>query len=135
MKLALTLLVLVQMVISQPRNKLARQLYYDDQQQYQTNFYDQQQQEYQQQYPQQQQQHEYQRQQDQRYKRKQASLTNDKLYADSVYNEDEEDYPPQPFKYEYGGVDHDGRHYAKTETKDEEGVVTGIIIEDEEIHF
>ena len=39
--------------------------------------------------------------------------------------EEEADYPPQPFSYEYGGADKDGRHFAKTETKDEEGVVQG----------
>merc|ERR1712061_97774 len=48
----------------------------------------------------------------------------DKRY--SVYQEpqqeEEADYPPQPFSYEYGGADKDGRHFAKTETKDEEGV-------------
>ena len=38
---------------------------------------------------------------------------------------DEQDYPPQPFAYEYGGADKDGRHFAKTESKDEDGVVTG----------
>lgn len=35
------------------------------------------------------------------------------------------DGPPKPFAYEYGGADKDGRHFAKTEKKDEEGVVTG----------
>ena len=39
--------------------------------------------------------------------------------------EDEQDYPPQAFAYEYGGADKDGRHFAKTESKDEEGVVKG----------
>merc|ERR1712117_194478 len=38
---------------------------------------------------------------------------------------DEQDYPPQAFAYEYGGADKDGRHFAKTESKDEDGVVTG----------
>merc|ERR1712154_735935 len=38
---------------------------------------------------------------------------------------DEQDYPPQPFAYEYGGADKDGRHFAKTESKDEDGVVKG----------
>ena len=42
-----------------------------------------------------------------------------------MYKEEEEDYPPQPFAYEYGGADKDGRHFAKTESKDEEGVVKG----------
>ena len=31
--------------------------------------------------------------------------------------------PPQPFAYEYGGADAYGRHFAKTETQDEYGVV------------
>merc|ERR1712241_1050619 len=35
------------------------------------------------------------------------------------------DGPPKPFKYEYGGADSYGRHFAKTESKDEEGVVKG----------
>jgi hypothetical protein len=38
---------------------------------------------------------------------------------------DEPEYPPQPFAYEYGGADKDGRHFAKTESKDEDGVVKG----------
>ena len=38
---------------------------------------------------------------------------------------DSQDGPPKPFAYEYGGADKDGRHFAKTEKKDEEGVVTG----------
>ena len=46
--------------------------------------------------------------------------------VDRLYTEEEEvDYPPQPFSYEYGGADHDGRHFAKTESKDEDGVVKG----------
>merc|ERR1711899_278085 len=37
----------------------------------------------------------------------------------------EEKLPPQPFAYEYGGADAYGRHFAKTETQDEYGVVQG----------
>merc|ERR1712027_159383 len=37
----------------------------------------------------------------------------------------EEKIPPQPFAYEYGGADEYGRHFAKTETQDEHGVVKG----------
>merc|ERR1712170_22696 len=37
----------------------------------------------------------------------------------------EEKQPPQPFAYEYGGADEYGRHFAKTETQDEYGVVQG----------
>merc|ERR1712168_1469689 len=37
----------------------------------------------------------------------------------------EEKAPPKPFAYEYGGADDYGRHYAKTETQDEYGVVQG----------
>merc|ERR1719461_911649 len=37
----------------------------------------------------------------------------------------EEKQPPQPFAYEYGGADEYGRHFAKTETQDEHGVVKG----------
>merc|ERR1719356_682137 len=37
----------------------------------------------------------------------------------------EEKIPPQPFAYEYGGADEYGRHFAKTETQDEHGVVQG----------
>merc|ERR1712130_402603 len=33
--------------------------------------------------------------------------------------------PPKPFAYEYGGADEYGRHFAKTETQDAEGVVKG----------
>merc|ERR1712055_1214890 len=32
---------------------------------------------------------------------------------------------PKPFAYEYGGADAYGRHFAKTETQDEYGVVQG----------
>merc|ERR1719348_799272 len=32
---------------------------------------------------------------------------------------------PQPFAYEYGGADEYGRHFAKTEAQDENGVVQG----------
>merc|ERR1712241_983916 len=39
--------------------------------------------------------------------------------------EEEENYPAQPFTYEYGGADSYGRHFAKTESKDEAGVVKG----------
>ena len=42
--------------------------------------------------------------------------------------EEEVNYPPQPFAYEYGGADSDGRHFAKTESKDEAGVVKGKYI-------
>ena len=38
---------------------------------------------------------------------------------------EEENYPAQPFTYEYGGADSAGRHFAKTESKDEAGVVKG----------
>ena len=37
----------------------------------------------------------------------------------------EEKHAPQPFAYEYGGADEYGRHFAKTETQDEYGVVKG----------
>merc|ERR1712226_351729 len=37
----------------------------------------------------------------------------------------EEKLPPQPFAYEYGGADEYGRHFAKTESQDEYGVVKG----------
>merc|ERR1719378_790518 len=37
----------------------------------------------------------------------------------------EEKQPPKPFAYEYGGADDYGRHFAKTETQDEYGVVKG----------
>merc|ERR1711936_283583 len=37
----------------------------------------------------------------------------------------EEKLPPQPFAYEYGGAGEYGRHFAKTETQDEYGVVQG----------
>ena len=47
------------------------------------------------------------------------------VYQEPQQQEEEADYPPQPFSYEYGGADKDGRHFAKTETKDEEGVVQG----------
>ena len=40
----------------------------------------------------------------------------------------EEKIPPQPFAYEYGGADEYGRHFAKTETQDEHGVVKGKTI-------
>merc|ERR1712106_831030 len=33
--------------------------------------------------------------------------------------------PANPFAYEYGGADAYGRHFAKTETQDEAGVVNG----------
>merc|ERR1712233_182914 len=49
----------------------------------------------------------------------------DRRYYESNYKEEEEDYAPKPFSYEYGGADHDGRHFAKTESKDEDGVVKG----------
>jgi len=41
------------------------------------------------------------------------------------YQEEEEKYPPKPFAYEYGGADESGRHFAKTETSDDDGVVRG----------
>merc|ERR1719153_351048 len=37
----------------------------------------------------------------------------------------EEKLPPKPFAYEYGGADSYGRHFAKTESQDEHGVVKG----------
>merc|ERR1740137_40712 len=37
----------------------------------------------------------------------------------------EEKLAPQPFAYEYGGADAYGRHFAKTETQDDHGVVNG----------
>ena len=46
-------------------------------------------------------------------------------YEHEGYYEENEEYEPKPFSYEYGGADHDGRHFAKTETKDEDGVVKG----------
>merc|ERR1711951_205083 len=49
----------------------------------------------------------------------------DRRYYENNYKEEEEDYAPKPFSYEYGGADHDGRHFAKTESKDEDGVVKG----------
>merc|ERR1719369_2532563 len=33
--------------------------------------------------------------------------------------------PPRPFAYEYGGADEYGRHFAKTEAQDANGVVQG----------
>ena len=33
---------------------------------------------------------------------------------------------PQPFAYEYGGADKDGRHFAKTESNEEDGVDWGV---------
>merc|ERR1712243_95570 len=41
------------------------------------------------------------------------------------HQEKEEKYPPKPFAYEYGGADESGRHFAKTETSDDDGVVRG----------
>jgi len=41
------------------------------------------------------------------------------------YHEEEEKYPIKPFAYEYGGADSSGRHFAKTETSDDDGVVRG----------
>merc|ERR1712130_414197 len=55
----------------------------------------------------------------------QNSQPADRRYYESNYKEEEEDYAPKPFSYEYGGADHDGRHFAKTESKDEDGVVKG----------
>merc|ERR1712130_650398 len=67
-----------------------------------------------------------------RYKRKQTvneaysqNENVDRRYYEINYKEEEEDYAPKPFSYEYGGADHDGRHFAKTESKDEDGVVKG----------
>ena len=44
-------------------------------------------------------------------------------YAPAPYHP--EKVPPKPFAYEYGGADEYGRHFAKTETQDELGVVKG----------
>ena len=44
-------------------------------------------------------------------------------YAPAPYHP--EKVPPKPFAYEYGGADEYGRHFAKTETQDEAGVVKG----------
>ena len=44
---------------------------------------------------------------------------------EKVEEVEEENYPAQPFTYEYGGADSDGRHFAKSESKDEAGVVKG----------
>merc|ERR1711965_608508 len=41
------------------------------------------------------------------------------------HQEEEEKYPPKPVAYEYGGADESGRHFAKTETSDDDGVVRG----------
>merc|ERR1711872_594263 len=41
------------------------------------------------------------------------------------YQQEEEEYVPKPFAYEYGGADSSGRHFAKTETSDDDGVVKG----------
>merc|ERR1712212_1448816 len=41
------------------------------------------------------------------------------------YQEEEVKYEPKPFAYEYGGADESGRHFAKTETSDDDGVVRG----------
>merc|ERR1712212_568169 len=41
------------------------------------------------------------------------------------YQEEKEKYEPKPFAYEYGGADESGRHFAKTETSDDDGVVRG----------
>merc|ERR1711877_110260 len=41
------------------------------------------------------------------------------------YQEEEPVHPPKPFAYEYGGADESGRHFAKTETSDDDGVVRG----------
>merc|ERR1712212_1052969 len=41
------------------------------------------------------------------------------------YQEEEVKYEPKPFTYEYGGADESGRHFAKTETSDDDGVVRG----------
>ena len=57
------------------------------------------------------------------YQQQQQGVAHERLYTE----EEEADYPPQPFSYEYGGADHDGRHFAKTESKDEDGVVKGEI--------
>merc|ERR1711936_999160 len=46
-------------------------------------------------------------------------------YAPAPAPYHEEKLPPQPFAYEYGGADEYGRHFAKTETQDEYGVVQG----------
>merc|ERR1711881_590392 len=44
---------------------------------------------------------------------------------DTVPYQPEDKYPPKPFAYEYGGADESGRHFAKTETSDDDGVVRG----------
>merc|ERR1712117_100699 len=41
------------------------------------------------------------------------------------YQDEEVKYEPKPFAYEYGGADESGRHFAKTETSDDDGVVRG----------
>merc|ERR1711884_83326 len=50
-------------------------------------------------------------------------------YAPAPYNPQQSNYeekvPPQPFAYEYGGVDYNGRAFQKHETQDEYGVVQG----------
>merc|ERR1712051_252154 len=57
-----------------------------------------------------------------------AYETNFNLQRDPYYQEpyeEQADFPAQPFQYEYGGADSYGRHFAKTESKDAEGVVKG----------
>merc|ERR1712183_1123789 len=46
-------------------------------------------------------------------------------YAPPVHHVVHEKIPPKPFAYEYGGADAYGRHFAKTETQDDHGVVQG----------
>eukprot|EP00091_Calanus_sinicus_P012527 TRINITY_DN2815_c0_g1_i2.p1 TRINITY_DN2815_c0_g1~~TRINITY_DN2815_c0_g1_i2.p1 ORF type:complete len:205 (-),score=38.50 TRINITY_DN2815_c0_g1_i2:55-669(-) len=59
------------------------------------------------------------------YKPAPAPYKPQKAVHPAHYQEEEEDYPPQPFAYEYGGADSSGRHFAKTETSDDDGVVRG----------
>eukprot|EP00091_Calanus_sinicus_P012528 TRINITY_DN2815_c0_g1_i5.p1 TRINITY_DN2815_c0_g1~~TRINITY_DN2815_c0_g1_i5.p1 ORF type:complete len:212 (-),score=41.19 TRINITY_DN2815_c0_g1_i5:55-690(-) len=59
------------------------------------------------------------------YKPATAPYKPQKAVHPAHYQEEEEDYPPQPFAYEYGGADSSGRHFAKTETSDDDGVVRG----------
>merc|ERR1712071_102144 len=48
-------------------------------------------------------------------------LTAQLPYAPAPYQKE----APKPFAYEYGGAEEYGRHFAKTETQDEYGVVNG----------
>jgi len=55
------------------------------------------------------------------YQQQQSKVVHPAHYQE----EEEKDYPPQPFSYEYGGADSSGRHFAKTESSDDDGVVRG----------